>query len=273
MFDRRLGLTAAECQHIPHGRFYEPDMKPLQAQVVDALLAGGQAHALFPPVEKAGDLTDEGDWPVETGYARTPDMGISVFCLTRMPRVSPRMWDWWFGWHGCEASRYKLWHPKSHVAARWADGKSDERYVGRTSLIVEYLGSELHKAAIGFVRPAEMGVDEDRLARQGEVAICARVGIPGTPIKAGWLVHHVRPVAGGAEMRSRMWMGGRNAALGADPGWLGKAIAMALRPRVKRLLPDPAELLAHNASEMAHLAGFLPDLFAEFGPKDAATGP
>ena len=42
-----------------------------------------------------------------------------------------------------------------------------------------------------------------------------------------------------------------------------------MRPIAKGLLPDPVELLAHNAQEMAHLAGFLPELYAEFGPAKA----
>ncbi len=43
-----------------------------------------------------------------------------------------------------------------------------------------------------------------------------------------------------------------------------------LRPLAKGILPDPVALLAHNAQEMAHLAGFLPELYAEFGPEAKA---
>ncbi|MEM9312909.1 MAG: hypothetical protein AAGA34_15810, partial [Pseudomonadota bacterium] len=191
---------------------------------------------------------------------------IRVFCLTRMPRVEPHMWDWWFGWHGCEAQRYKLWHPKAHVGAKWADGRRDERYIGRTSLITEYLGSQRIKGAISFVPPSAMGLDEAGLAQRGEVAICARVGVPGTPLKGGWLLHQLRPVEGGSEMRSRMWMGGENAALGDEPGAIARGIARAIRPVAAGMLPEPVELLAHNAQEMAHLATFLPELYEAFGP-------
>ena len=66
-------------------------------------------------------------------------------------------------------------------------------------------------------------------------------------------------------MRSRMWMGGDNVALGDNPGPLGRGVARGLRPVAAKLLPSPADLLVHNAQEMAHLAGFLPALFEAFG--------
>ena len=265
MTQRLLGYSEQDLAQNPYASFYNPVIEPLQPQVAEALLIGPQAHELFPAADAAASMAEGGYWPVETGFACPPDGSIRVFCLTHMPGVLPHMWDWWFGWHGCEARRYKLWHPKAHVNARWADGSADEHYVGRTSLITEYLGSRLAKGAISFVRPGSMGFDEDQLSRQGEVIICARVGLPGSPLKGGWLLHQLRPVEGGSEMRSRMWMGGENVATGNDPGLIGRGAARALRPIVRRLLPAPSDLLVHNAQEMAHLAGFLPQLFERFG--------
>ena len=266
MHTRHLGYSERDLNTSPYAAFYSPDMDPLQDQVAEALLIGAQAPELLPPVSEAPRMQEPGYGPMETGYTRAPDLSIRVFCLTQMPRVSPQMWDWWFGWHGCEAQRYKLWHPKAHVEAKWADGQLDERYIGRTSLITEYLGPTLAKAAISFVRPSVLGLDEARLADDGEVAICARVGIPGTPLKGGWLLHQIRPVEGGSEMRSRMWFGGENSALGDSPSGLSSALMWLLRPATRLMLPDPAELLVHNAQEMAHLAGFLPELYKEFSP-------
>lgn len=261
-----LGYSQRDLDHSPYAKFYNPDIEPVQPQVAEALMVGGQAHELFPPVSEAGTMVEPGYWPVETGYTHAPDGSIRVFCLTEMARVEPHMWDWWFGWHGCEAERYKLWHPKAHLEAKWADGRRDEAYIGRTSLITEYLGSQRVKGGISFVPPSSMGLDEERLAEQGEVAICARITVPGTPLKGGWLLHQLRPVDGGSEMRSRMWLGGENSALGDNPGMLARGLARAIRPLASGLLPDPIELLAHNAQEMAHLAGFLPELYAAFGP-------
>lgn len=267
MNDQYLGYSDQDLNHSRYAAFYNPVIGPLQQQVADALLIGCQAQELFPSVCEAASMIEPGYWPVETGYTLAPDMSIRVFCLTEMPGVSPRMWDWWFGWHGCEAQRYKLWHPKAHIEARWADGRPDERYIGRTSLITEYLGAGLRRAAISFVPPGSMGFDEARLADQGEIMVCARIGVPGTPFKGGWLLHQVRPIAGGCEMRSRMWLGGENGALGDRPGSVARGLLWLLRPLVRQLLPDPAELLVHNAQEMAHLAGFLPGLYGEFGPQ------
>lgn len=265
MTERLLGYSAEELAHSPYARFYDPVIGPIQPQVAEALLIGPQAEELFPSASAAGTLIEPDYWPIETGFTRPSDGSIRVFCLTQMPDVTPQMWDWWFGWHGCEAQRYKMWHPKAHIDARWADGRDDESYIGRTSLITEYLGPAVIKGAIRFVRPAVMGFDEARLAAQGEVAICARVGVPGTALRAGWLLHQLRRVEGGSEMRSRMWMGGANTAIGDDPGMLARGLARAVRPVAGQLLPVPADLLVHNAQEMAHLAGFLPQLFDAFG--------
>ena len=273
MSDKYLGYSEQDFNNSPYAAFYSPDIGPFQDQVTEALLIGGQAEELFPTIEEAPRMLEPGYWPVETGFTRASDLSIRMFCLTQMPGVSPQMWDWWFGWHGCEAQRYKLWHPRAHVDARWADGGVHEAYIGRTSLISEYLGSGLKQAAISFIRPSEIGCDEERLAAQGEVMVCARIGIPGTPLKGGWLLHQIRPVEGGSEMRSRMWLGGENSALGEGTSSVSRGLMWLMRPATKMLLPDPAELLVHNAQEMAHLAGFLPALYAEFGPGQAQESP
>jgi hypothetical protein len=94
-----------------------------------------------------------------------------------------------------------------------------------------------------------------------EVAICARLGSGDIPVDVGWLVHHVRPTPGGAEMRSRFWMGGRHVALRVRKSLVDKA----LRPIAARQLPDPRDLMVHCAQEMNHLAAFLPALYRRFG--------
>ena len=64
-----------------------------------------------------------------------------------------------------------------------------------------------------------------------------------------------------------MWLGGDNAALGERPGGVSRVAMKLMRPLVGRLLPDPRDLLVHNAQEMAHLASLLPELYAAFGPQ------
>ena len=235
----------------PFGRFFNPDMAALPRHVVLALEHGPQAAPVLPEFDDP--LAAEGYQQTENGYGRTPDGGYTVAVRTDMPRVTPQMWDWWFGWHGADPRRYKLWHPRAHVSARWQDGRDDVAYIGRTSLVEEYLGSTFSSVAIQFIDPATQGHDG--------LAIAARLGSPDIPVDIGWLVHQVRPTPDGAEMRSRFWMGGEHVNFRA-----GKSLAdHAFRVLAARQLPEPRDLLVHCAQEMNHLAGFLPELYAEFG--------
>ncbi len=267
---RQLGYTPEEQASSPYARFFNPDMAPLPEHVREALAVGAVASELLPPIEHAADLLAPGHLPVETGYTRGPGGAAHVAVRSEMPGVSPAMWDWWFAWHGSEDQRYRLWHPRAHVAVAWADGREDlEHYVGRVSQVVEYVGSQCFAVQIAFLPPSALGLDEARLARQGEVAICARIGmrVGGLFFDTGTLLHHLRPIAGGCEMRSRFWIGGRNVALRALPGALGRAIgalAGRLQPPTETQI---RELMVHDAQEMNHLAGFLPELYAAFGPQ------
>jgi DAPG hydrolase PhiG domain len=177
------------------------------------------------------------------------------------------MWEWWFGWHGCDSRRYKLWHPRAHVSAAWQDGDDDRRhgsarYVGRTSLISEYIGSSMLRAAIQFVTPATVGLPA---ADDSTVGICARLGSSDVPVDAGWFVHHIRATADGSEMRSRFWLGGPYTAVRGAPGLANRVI----RPVASKILGASADsarnLMVHCAQEMNHLAGLLPALYEQFG--------
>jgi hypothetical protein len=242
----------------PFGRFFDPVMAPLDDDVVRAVAAGPQAPPLFADV---GPLDDD-HGPVETAFTVHPDGSIRVNVLTTMPGVTPAMWDWWFGWHGCDPRRYKLWHPQAHLWAEWDDGDARHEYVGRTSFVDEYLGATKAKAAIQFRPPTELGIRP----ADGEVVICARTGASDRPVDLGWLIHHVRPVDGGSEMRSRFWLGGPGIALRANaPAVVGKALPTVVKRVLPLGAPEASALLVHCAQEMSHLAGFLPDLYEAFG--------
>ena len=262
-----LGYTADELASSPYAHFYQPDMAPLPAHVREAIALGLQTVELLPPVASAPLLQSPGYWPVENGVTISPDGAFRIFVRTDMPGVTPAMWDWWFAWHGSHAQRYKLWHPRAHLHVAWADGRSDlHYYVGRTSQVVEYVGNQRLNLAIRFVSPASLGLDEARLRREGEVAICARGSMAGTPMETGWLIHHVRPVPGGSEMRSRFWLAGSNirprGMSGAAGALLGR-VAAKFAPLTGNMA---MELLVHCAQEMNHLAAILPELYASFGP-------
>jgi hypothetical protein len=251
----------------PFGKFFKPEMAALPKHVVEALQHGLQGEMALLAFEDAGRVADEGYQQTENGFGVLDDGGYQVSVLTDMPGVTPAMWKWWFGWHGCDTRRYKLWHPRAHLSAVWKDGddagrQGDQRYIGRWSLITEYIGSSKLSGAIQFVAPAELGCPPDS---DDAVAICARLGSGDAPVDVGWFIHHVRSTQGGAEMRSRFWMGGAHIAVRSAPGVASRAV----RPIAARVLGDSEasarNLLVHCAQEMNHLAGFLPELYDAFG--------
>ena len=272
-----LGYSDEELRTSPYAAYFTPDLPALSQEVLAALAIGGVAHEVIPDLTYAPHLLDRGDWSVETGYTLAPDGSARVFVRTDMPNVTPAMWDWWFGWHGDAAQKYKLWHPKAHVSAAWADGLGDlGHYVGRTSKVIEYVGTERLALTIRFVPPMSLGLDETLLRRRGEVAICARGGLDGAPVETGWLIHHLRPTTSGCEMRSRFWLGGAHIRPRGMPGPLGATLGASAAKLQPLSGLQARDLLVHCAQEMSHLARCLPDLFAKFGntaPRISETRP
>lgn len=271
--DLYLGMRAEDLRDKPYARFFDPRMAKLPEPIRDALLEGPLASPLLPGLADVPRLLEPGEQEVENGFGFRADGSLHVALRTELPGISPAMIDWWFGWHSAEPQRYKLWHPRAHVHARWDAPETEEqarkkgrpRYVGRTSIIHEYLGSQHQHAAIRFLRPGELGLDETKLldAEQATV-ICARIGLAGMPLTAdaGYLVHHVRRVAGGSEMRSRFWLGGPCARVHAG-GILDGIATRAARIAHPLSTELGRDLLVHGWQEMAHLGTFLPALHAE----------
>ena len=261
---RYLGYRADDHAR-PYARFFNPNLAPLAPHVCAALDRGGVPDLLLPDIDQAAQNLF-GNAPVlEDGFVLTKDGGMRVSVRTDMPGVTPAMVDWWFGWHGDAPAKYKLWHPQAHVHAGWREtppsGTSGRAlYVGQTSLVDEYIASDLIRGAIRFVPPASFGFTDPRLDDDRQATIvCARIGLGDAPIEVGYLAHHVRAVPGGSEMRSRFWMGGKHVGGRNLIGGLAAGVAK----RVLRLTEgDARALLVHCAQEMPHLAGFLPELYA-----------
>jgi hypothetical protein len=265
---RYLGMRDGDLRDKPYAKHWNPRMVPLAPHAIEALAAGPMAAPVMLALEDAGRLLEPGDHDVENGFCLTHRGAMHVAIRTGMPGVTPAMVDWWFGWHSDEPQRYKLWHPRAHVHAEWASpgvpgATGRARYVGRVSHVDEYLGSTLGRFAIRFVAPADLGIAGPSIAEpDGDTMVCARAGFADYPVDAGYLVHHVRRVAGGSEMRSRFWLGAPYAA--------GRGGLASVAVRVAKGLRRPSEtdgraLLAHCAQEMTHLASFLPRLHAELG--------
>ena len=187
--------------------FYNEKMAPLPADVSAALNAGALPWGALPDIGDLSLLEKANDAAVENGYSIDKDGSIAVAVKTDMPGVTPAMWDWWFGWHGSQDLRYKLWHPGAHLSARWEDGRDDACYVGRNSIIREYIGKDPLDAVIQFKSPLEFGFSLDSVNRPDKaVYICAKLGHPDLPVDYGSLVHQVRATENGAEMRSRFFI-------------------------------------------------------------------
>jgi len=131
------------------------------------------------PVDTAGlnSLLDPGYHEVENGYCELPDGSAYVASLVPFPRCNGEMFKWWFWWHSVEAQRYTLWYPYNHIAASPVDRSvlysddltHEQRYVGTTHLVDEYIGAKRVKVSIQFVDPAELGFDTTRFPEAGIV--------------------------------------------------------------------------------------------------------
>lgn len=245
-------------------QYLNPTIKPISNAAKEALDKGAQDSQRFLPFERATEMMQPGYQDVETGYCLGSDGSAFVNVLTEMPGVTPAMWDWWFGWHGEDISHYKLWHPKDHLAVQWQDKLlGQERYIDRVSVVKEYIGTDAEEIAIHFKRPSTIGLPDFDGDPSSSVFIVVSAGPPsGPPIYFSRLIHQIRPTENGAEMRSRFWLGGKyiTAREGHPVGQVVSFIARRVRKTPEQFARD---LLTHCAEEMAHLASFLPELYAE----------
>lgn len=248
-----------------YAKYYNENIIQLSSDIKTALQKSPFSGGKIPSLQDACNLAKPGYDEIENGYTVEKDNSIHVAVLTTMPEVVPEMWDWWFSWHGDKSNKYKLWHPKAHISAQWKDGKENmPSYIGRTSMIEEYIGKKAEKADIQFISPLSLGFSEDALKnKEKQVFICARIGFTNLPVDFGWLVHQIRSTEGGSEMRSRFWMGGKYIQIKGN-NIFANTISTALQNIVRLPNQQAADLLTHCSEEMNHLAKFLPKLYAEF---------
>jgi hypothetical protein len=260
----------------PYERYFNGDLW-LHEDVLPAIrapMAIGDALR----VEDVNALLDPGYHVVENGYCELPDGTAYVASRVNFPGCTGEMYRWWFWWHSVESARYTLWYPHNHVAchpigleALLRPGLSHEqRYVGATHDVDEYIGPERLEVAIRFVDPASLGFDTSRFAQAGIVGhACARVGLRRAHLEAVTMVHLARKTQDGIEQRSRYWIGhdprlrlfGGNVPVDSVGAMLGVKRRMA-GARVAY------EQLLHDQIEFTHLSTFLADLHAEFGSPD-----
>ena len=108
--------------------------------------------------------------------------------------------------------------------------------------------------AIKFVPPEEFGFDPSQFKNQGIEAVrCVEVGlmIAGINIEHSYMCHIWRKTPHGLELRSRFW--------------LGKMLQSKLLRQSIFTEDTLRDMLSHCSLEFNHLAGFLPEIYYEFG--------
>lgn len=272
------GMRPGDLEGKPYARFWQPTMAPLPAAVADALSAGPKSTALGLELADAGRLLEPGYLPLENGFAELGSGQLLVAVRTEMPGCTGAMFEWWMGWHAVESERYKLWHPRAHLANRTREMRGDdpslsdrEKYM-TTHYVTERVGDRRYDIRITFVEPAALFGEGADLNGGGTTAlVCGRVDLQRAPIHLGWLVHQVREREEGTEMRSRFWLGMPKVLGSNDDDLQNKLLGTA---SVRRLLVPRnlgRDMVIHCAMEMNHLARFLPDLYALYHPETAET--
>ncbi|MEM6803999.1 MAG: hypothetical protein AAF696_21520 [Bacteroidota bacterium] len=222
----------------------------------------GQIHALL----------DNGYLAGENGFRRLADGSYYVSVLSKMPKVSIEMIDWWFWWHAAEGVRYQIWYPAMHfdISADFGGHYEDksksyrERLHLSSHLVTEDVGTGKEKILIDFMSPAQFGFDQSRINPRKETIICARVGSPDRGVWATEMCHYVREVEKGVEMRSRFWLGQKVTRMGGfAQNFLNSILNTAFVK--KKLLPkDLGKSMFHHCSQEYHnLADILPSLYQE----------
>jgi len=201
----------------------------------------------------------------KNGIYRNQNKEMLITCVTEMPKVLPKMIDWWFGWHLNESERYKLWHPKAHISVFLKDDNSHfktdkEKYLNMDSYVKEYIGNKLNHLCISFVEPKQFGFSS--LNDETETAICAHVKDMSNNISVASITHWVWQTAEGSKMQSSFW-------LGMNPTHTNSILNSLFRPLLESRLAKnilvtdelARNLLIHCAEEMNHLVKFLPTLY------------
>lgn len=278
---RYLGYRA-EDKAKPYSKYFLEHSLPIQSHAKDALIAGPVASEYGIRLSEAVDVMSRpGYLPMENGYTVNSDGHIVVSILTKMPNVIGEMWDWWFGWHSSETARYKLWHPDAHVYSGLGEDRSQilgitdkQKYINNVSFVDEYLGSNFSPLTVRFVDPHSVGFAP---TRPGSTVIVARGGLSSLPVAFAWLIHQVRETPDGSEMRSRFIVNCIDVLKLPTHSISTTAGKLLVQPVVNELAntflssrefvklrefgPD---MLFHCATEMNHLASFLPQLYYEF---------
>lgn len=260
----------------PFDKYLNRTLSPMPTDH-QAILEAGKEIALSEVMSRrdVNQLFDEGYLNTENGFHGLSDGSHYITVLTKMPKVSIEMLDWWFWWHAAEDVRYQIWYPGMHVAndadfqGRYDDDTLSygERLHLSSHLVTEDVGLGMDKILIDFMHPADFGFDKAKLDPKKNTIICARVG---SPDKGAWgteMCHFVRATEEGVEMRSRFWIGQKVYRMGGFAQGLLNGILNSTFVKKKLIPKDVGRCMFHHCSQEYHnLADVLPEVYAEHGP-------
>jgi hypothetical protein len=271
--DAKKGDLTVDEKAKPYSKyFYRQPVPPAPERVAAMGKPIDPSKAL--PIERINDLLNPGYLEVEAGWCILPNGAGYIANHTLMPGVTVDMVNWWFAWHALEDLRYKIWWPDGHFAISLSDRdrakvldpnrSMAQKFQGLTHFVIEHTGGpSVQKIAISFMTPEDVGFDMSRFKSPNVGTVVAANGASlmlnppaGVPnFKAGaFMIHFVREISGGIELRSRFWMGYHI---------LNKKPYLLLPHGVR--IPDfaPSGLARHNVYEYANLASFLPQIYEE----------
>lgn len=251
--NERKGLTVEE-KALSYSKYYYMEMaKPDQA-MVDRVNQGPIDPKDALRIQDLNDLLNPGYLASEFGYCVMPDGSGYISNITKMPGVTPEMFDWWFLWHGLHPLRYKVWDPDDHFDVRVSDEDRRrlldpnipmrERIWGVKHYIKEDVGlGHVFEPIADFQSPEEFGFDMKRFKSPNvETAICA----------GGFMCHFIRKIERGVELRSRFWL-----------GWTVVDKKPVRIEGAEWPESDVKGATLHNIKEFTNLAKILPLIYAE----------
>ncbi|BAE62201.1 unnamed protein product [Aspergillus oryzae RIB40] len=248
--DYYLGYREADFKR-PFAKYYNPVTPAISDEVQKGLSASPWASSIgHTPWEAKTHMLRSGYTLLENGYTTLPDGTLYIAVRTSIPQITGDAYNWWFGWHLTDTSRYKLWNPIAHQYAwrypntmDWSNKSLPERYINTYSFISEFIGNDCSKLTIAFIDPQELGIDKSKFEEQGiEAMVVGRIKMGGMILLIGpqireskladrlctehitsgfdnksFLIHQVRRKPDGErELRSRFWIAGATPQVGHD---------------------------------------------------------
>ncbi len=243
-------------------KYYLEELAPAPPENYQKALAGPMDPAKALSIHDRNKLFEPGYFDEEIGYCAMADGTVCIANHVKMPGVTGEMIDWWFAWHGLDNLRYTIWDNEDHYRAESMQKEKGrdplltfkERYWDTTHVIYEDVGAGPQEFMINFKNPGDMGFDVSKIGTSACSTIACGNGHGMDGSAGSVMVHFIRDIEGGVELRTRFWIGYtmRN----------GKAVR-TLPDHVH--LPDIAgkALCLHNIKEFHNLAALLPRIYPE----------